>query len=108
MYVPREYREEDLEKLLAFMREHSFATLVSYDGSRPVATHLPFVVRSEDDAITLITHMALGNQQKKTLTDDEVLVIFQGPHAYVSPTNYEDKARVPTWNYVAVHAYGKP
>ncbi len=90
------------------MREHSFATLVSFDGEKPIATHLPFVIKQDADAITLITHMAIGNQQKKTLSGGEVLVIFQGPHAYVSPTNYEDKARVPTWNYIAVHAYGKP
>jgi transcriptional regulator len=108
MYVPREYREEDQEKLTQFMREHSFATLVSFDGAKPVATHLPFVVKTSGDVITLITHMALANQQKKTLHDAEVLVIFQGPHAYISPSNYEDKARVPTWNYIAVHAYGKP
>lgn len=108
MYVPREYREQDQEKLTQFMREHSFATLVSFDGEKPIATHLPFVIKQDADAITLITHMAIGNQQKKTLSGGEVLVIFQGPHAYVSPTNYEDKARVPTWNYIAVHAYGKP
>jgi transcriptional regulator len=108
MYVPREYREQDQEKLTQFMREHRFATLISFDGAKPVATHLPFVVKTNDGAITLITHMALANQQKKTLHDAEVLVIFQGPHAYISPTNYEDKARVPTWNYIAVHAYGKP
>ena len=105
MYVPREYRETDREKLLQFMREHSFATLVSVDGGVPVATHLPFVINSGGEDITLLTHMALGNQQKKSL-DGKVLVIFQGPHSYVSPSNYEDKARVPTWNYVAVHAYG--
>jgi transcriptional regulator len=106
MYVPREYRETDREKILQFMREHSFATLVSVDNGVPVATHLPFVIQSHGEEITLLTHMALGNQQKKSL-DGEVLVIFQGPHSYVSPSNYEDKARVPTWNYVAVHAYGK-
>jgi transcriptional regulator len=106
MYVRSEYREEDQEKLLAFMREHSFATLVSYDGVKPVATHLPFVIKQDGDRMMLITHMALANQQKKSLGNGEVLVIFQGPHAYISPTNYEDKARVPTWNYIAVHAYG--
>jgi transcriptional regulator len=108
MYIPREYREQDQEKLIAFMREHSFATLVSFDGEKPIATHLPFVVKQYGAEVTLVTHIALANQQRKTLTDGEVLVIFQGPHAYVSPTNYEDKARVPTWNYIAVHAYGKP
>lgn len=106
MYVQREYREEDRDKLIQFIREHSFATLVSYDGEKPVATHLPFVVKQDGEKLSLITHMALANQQKKTLSNGEVLVIFQGPHAYVSPTNYEDKIRVPTWNYIAVHAYG--
>src|SRR5688500_16179769 len=102
MYVPREYREQDQEKLTQFMREHSFATLVSFDGAKPVATHLPFVVTTDGDAIKTITRMALANQQKKPLHDTEVLVISQGPHAYISTTNCEDKARLPTWNYIAV------
>lgn len=88
------------------MREHGFATLVSFDGEKPIATHLPFVMKLENDQVSLITHMARGNAQWRSFGDQDVLVIFQGPNAYVSPTNYEDKARVPTWNYIAVHAYG--
>jgi transcriptional regulator len=107
MYIPSEYREEDPEKLLAFMQAHSFATLVSIDNTKPIATHLPFVVRRTDETITLVTHMSKGNSQWKSLGEQDILVIFQGPQAYISPTNYADKARVPTWNYIAVHAYGK-
>jgi transcriptional regulator len=108
LYIPKEYREEDTDKLVAFMQSHSFATLVSFDGEKPIATHLPFVIKQDGEDISLITHMARGNKQWRSFGDGDVLVIFAGPNAYVSPTNYEDRARVPTWNYIAVHAYGRP
>jgi transcriptional regulator len=108
LYIPKEYREEDTDKLLAFMQSHSFATLVSYDGEKPIATHLPFVIKHDGEDISLITHMARANTQWKSFGDSDALVIFSGPNAYISPTNYEDRARVPTWNYIAVHAYGRP
>jgi transcriptional regulator len=108
MYTPSHYRETDREKLLEFMREYSFATLVSFDGEKPIATHLPFAVSTDGDRIVLTTHMARANKQWKSLGEQDVLVIFSGPNAYISPTNYESKVTVPTWNYIAVHAYGKP
>ena len=111
MYIPKHYRIEDQVKLLAFMRANSFATLVSSQAEALLASHLPFVIVSSASrgAITLLGHMARANPQWKTFAEGrEVMVIFQGPHAYISPAFYSSKVNVPTWNYAAVHAYGMP
>lgn len=112
MYVPKHFREDNLAVLQALMREHSFATLVSVqsDDGLPVATHLPVYLESEPAPYgTLKAHLALGNPQWRTLREErEVLVMFQGPHAYISPSWYEVPLSVPTWNYAVVHAYGRP
>lgn len=106
MYIPNAFREDDQETLVAFMRAHSFATLVSTVDGVPFATHLPLVVRHEGAQVTLVGHLAKANLHWKALQSGESLVIFQGPHAYISPTLYEKEESVPTWNYIAVHAYG--
>jgi transcriptional regulator len=72
------------------------------------ASHLPVTVHEENDQIVIDMHMAKNNPQWKEFFDDEVLVVFSGPHGYVSPRWYEETERVPTWNYAAVHAYGVP
>ncbi len=111
MYIPAHFREDDLATLQAFMREYSFATLVSTtDEGVPIATSLPFLLESEPAPYgTLKAHMALGNPQWRTFRQDrEVLVLFQGPHAYITPSWYEETLSVPTWNYAMVHAYGIP
>ena len=110
MYIPQHNREEDRAKLCAFMKEYSFATLVTARDDLPRATHLPFLVEAFDDSVTLTAHMAKANGQWRDLAGtgaSEALVIFQEPHAYVSPRHYENPLSVPTWNYVAVHAYGR-
>lgn len=108
MYIPAPFREDDLPTLHALMRRHSFATLVTVHEGRPFATHLPFLLDAGRGPLgTLRAHLARANPQWQGLEDGgEVLVIFQGPHAYVSPSWYETQPNVPTWNYVAVHAYG--
>ena len=111
MYIPAHFREDDLATLQALMREYSFATLVSTtDEGVPIATSLPFLLESEPAPYgTLKAHMALGNPQWRTFRQDrEVLVLFQGPHAYITPSWYEETLSVPTWNYAMVHAYGIP
>ena len=110
MYTPRHFREDDPGILRAVMRENSFATLVSLDGGELTATHLPLLLDEDRGAHgTLIGHVARANPQWRGFAGSDVLAIFQGPHAYVSPSWYEDRAaNVPTWNYVAVHAYGVP
>jgi len=110
MYTPRSFRVEHLPTLHALIREYSFGILVSQDGDRPVATHLPFMVDEDRGPNgTLIAHMARANSHWKSWTDDtQVMAIFQGPHAYISPAWYDDQETVPTWNYATVHAYGRP
>lgn len=106
MYTPSYYKVEDQALLHEFMRKYSFATLISFSPKAQVA-HLPFVVRTEP-RLTLISHMARANPVWRSFADtNEVLIIFQGPHAYISPSLYESEVSVPTWNYSVVHAYGK-
>ena len=110
MYIPKHFHEDNIDVLHAFMQEHSFATLVTQQDGIPLASHLPFLLDTERGPYgTLMAHMAYGNPQWRTFDDArEVLVIFQGPHAYISPSWYVDdvESSVPTWNYTAVHAYG--
>jgi transcriptional regulator len=110
MYMPKLYREDDLATLHALMRDYSFATLVTQHEGAPFATHLPFILEAEEGPYgTLLGHMARANPQWRDFdASQEVLVIFQGPHTYVSPSWYEVELSVPTWNYAAVHAYGTP
>lgn len=108
MYSPSYNQLEDRAELLAFMQANSFAVLVTGTGGTLHASHLPVMVHEQGKDVVLDMHMAKANAQWKELFDDEVMVIFSGPHAYVSPRWYEDRERVPTWNYAAVHAYGIP
>lgn len=108
MYTPTHFAQTDTATLVAFMRRFSFATIVSQVAERPFATHLPFVVEhSEDGQVTLLAHFAKANPQWQNLEVQTALVIFSEPHAYISPSLYEKELNVPTWNYVAVHAYGQ-
>lgn len=107
MYSPPYNRVEDRRELLAFMRANNFALLVSATGGVPLASHLPVTVADGAGGLVVHSHMAKPNPQWKEFFDDELLVVFSGPHAYVSPRWYEAEERVPTWNYAAVHAYGK-
>ena len=108
MYIPEAFKEDDPRKLTAFMKAHNFATLISGKDGPLQASHLPFLIdETRGKQGTLIGHMAKANAHWKSLDSQEVLVIFQGPHAYISPTWYEAAGTVPTWNYAAVHAYGQ-
>ncbi|HYN12142.1 MAG TPA: FMN-binding negative transcriptional regulator [Burkholderiales bacterium] len=108
MYSPSYNHLEDPAELSQFMRANSFALLVTGTGGTLHASHLPVMVRQSGDSLILDMHMARANAQWREFFDDEVLVAFSGPHAYVSPRWYEDQERVPTWNYAAVHGYGVP
>lgn len=105
MYIPHHFRQEDRAGAIAFMQRYPFATIVSSVDGRPLATHLPFHIIDDGEGLTLTAHFAKANPQWKHL--EEILVIFQGPHAYISPQHYTKVENVPTWNYIAVHAYGK-
>jgi transcriptional regulator len=108
MYSPAYNRVEDRAELVAFMRANSFAVLVTGTGGALHASHLPVRILEDDGKLILDMHMAKNNPQWQEFFDDEVMVVFAGPHAYVSPRWYEDQERVPTWNYAAIHAYGVP
>jgi len=110
MYIPKAFREDDLNTLHKFMREYSFATLITQHEGVPFATHLPFILDAQRGQNgSLLAHMARANPQWHDFaSEQEVLVIFQGPHAYISPSWYEVELSVPTWNYAVVHAYGLP
>lgn len=109
MYTPKAYENHDRAELHACMRQWSFATLVTHGASGSQATHLPFLL-DEDGALgTLTTHLARANPQLADLQAGRpALVIFQGPHAFVSPSWYDNQLTFPTWNYAAIHARGTP
>lgn len=93
---------------LPFMQAYRFATLVTVGNEGyPIATHLPFLAEEQAGKIILTSHMARANPQWEGLESQQALVIFQEPHAYISPTLYDHELNVPTWNYLAVHAYGQ-
>lgn len=104
MFRPKEFTETNQEALLAFMRSHAFAVMVT--GHELMGTHLPFIIEVTGEQVKLTSHMALANPQAKIIDGQQVMVVFSGPHAYISPSLYANKVQVPTWNYVAVHAYG--
>ena len=106
MYIPKFFLEEDEEKIINFMREFNFATIVTSENDFPTATHLPFIVEKRGETLALSAHLAKANAHWKQF-DREILVIFQEPHAYISPLLYRETPNVPTWNYIAVHAYGR-
>ena len=111
MYIPRFNHVTDRNTLIEVMRANSFAILfgplAGGDASHPsVATHLPLVVKDEGEHGVLEGHFARANQHWSALANRETLVVFPGPHSYVSPTLYAESLSVPTWNYIAVHAYG--
>lgn len=106
MYIPKQFDMQAQSDKVAFMRQHSFASLVTSVGGRPVATHIPFVIRVQGDELVLVSHLSAVNEQAQHFAGETCLVIFSGPHAYISPKHYDKIESVPTWNYVAVHAYG--
>ena len=107
MYIPEHFRVEDPAKALAFMRANPFAILVSSTDEGPFASHVPVVIRESGDQLTIRGHVAKANPHWRYLeASPACLLIFHGPHAYISPANYETRENVPTWNYGAVHAYG--
>jgi len=110
MYLPKSFQIEDLPELHTFIQSFNFATLVTQHDGAPFATHLPFLLDAERGPQgTLLAHLARANPQWRDFAAGaEALVIFQGPHAYISPSWYETHPSVPTWNYAVVHAYGVP
>lgn len=105
MYIPNYFKIQDESVVFDIMERFSFATVVSQHNSEPFATHLPLLLNREEKV--LYGHFALANGQWKDAEGQQVLVMFQGPHSYISPSWYETTKAVPTWNYVAIHVYGE-
>jgi transcriptional regulator len=108
MYIPHMFRNGDRDELVAFMRSNSFGTLISVVDGAPLVSHIPMVIHDDGDAVSIRGHLARANAQHEAFDGREALAIFQGPHAYISPSLYEKVESVPTWNYIAVHAAGVP
>ena len=108
-YVPRHFRVDDREALERFVEANAFGTLVSAGAAGLSASHIPFLSRrGADGRLRLLGHVARANAHWQELeAAGEVLAIFEGPHAYVSPTWYANHPAVPTWNYAVVHARGR-
>jgi len=108
LYIPEFNRVEDNTVTLPFLQANPFAILISTGEGGPYASHIPVLPRFADGQLHVRGHLAKANPHCKLLQrDQESLVIFNGPHAYISPRLYENRESVPTWNYAAVHVYGR-
>jgi transcriptional regulator len=105
IYIPSYFELKNGQEIHEVIMAHGFATLTSLHKGSLTATHLPLLL--SEDKTELIGHFAKGNRQWVDIEGQEVLVVFQGPHCYISPSWYESKNTVPTWNYVTVHVNGK-
>lgn len=108
MYVPPSFQWNDKEEIIAFIKQFNFGILISVCNGLPFATHIPFIYEEDENGTArLLGHISVHNPQVQSLNGTEILAIFHGPHAYVSPSLYSNKNNVPTWNYMAVHVYGR-
>lgn len=105
MYIPQQFQFHGDK--ISFMKKYSFATIVTNKGDLPIATQLPFTVEEREDGVYLSAHFSMVNEQAQYIERSTSLVIFSEPHAYISPSHYDKKESVPTWDYISVHAYGK-
>src|SRR5438128_9565359 len=111
MYVPELFVESDLEKLHSLINEYNFATLFCQPGGAPPEiVHMPFILdRTRGTNGSLLGHVARANPVWRLFDGaTAAVIVFQGPHGYISPTWYTSRQQVPTWNYAVVHAHGKP
>lgn len=107
MYTPHLFKFENDKDKIAFIKQYSFATIITVKEGLPIATQLPFYINENSEKLTLCSHFALANEQANYIENNTSLIIFSEPHAYISPTHYDKRESVPTWDYIAVHAYGK-
>lgn len=108
MFIPKLYRNDNIEEVRQFIEQNSFAILISQSNQQLWATHIPIeLVQNEEGIDVLQGHISKANPQWQNFKDEaHVLTIFNGPHAYISSSWYNHE-NVPTWNYIAVHIYGK-
>ena len=108
MYTPNYYKNENLEEVKEFIAKNSFGILINQNSGKLTGTHIPLELDVNENGEDILTgHISKANPQWKSFEDNEdVLAIFTGPNSYVSSSWYEHE-NVPTWNYIAVHIYGK-
>ncbi|WP_316633885.1 FMN-binding negative transcriptional regulator [uncultured Flavobacterium sp.] len=107
MFIPNMFEFESEAAKIAFMKQYSFATIITNKDNVPIATQLPFIINERSGKLILSAHFAAVNEQTKYIEANTSLVIFSEPHAYISPSHYDQQQSVPTWDYITVHAYGK-
>ena len=107
MYIPKINLLTDRNEIVAFMKQFSFATIITAKDGLPIATHLPFIISIKNEQVILTSHFAKANDHWQHIEINPVLLIFTEPHAYISPKHYDKELNVPTWNYISIHAYGK-
>ncbi len=105
MYIPKHNLVRDKKEILDFIKRFNFGTIITVKDNFPTGTHLPFLIEDRGGSIFLVSHFAKANKQWQELNEN-TLVIFSEPHAYISPKLYEKTQNVPTWNYISVHCYG--
>jgi transcriptional regulator len=108
MYIPDLYKNENQEAITAFLKENSFGILINQTNGKLWATHIPLELSINSEGKTILEgHISKENPQWQGFAEnDQILAVFSGPHSYISPSWY-DHENVPTWNYIAVHVYGK-
>ena len=107
MYIPELYKNENQEDIQNFIHQNGFGILINQNNGKLWATHIPLILEEKDGKQFLVGHVSKENPQAKSFkTNDEILAIFSGAHTYISSSWY-DHENVPTWNYLAVHVYGK-
>lgn len=108
MYTPDIYKNEDPESIKTFLRENSFGILINQTNGKLCATHIPIELEINEEGKEILQgHISKLNPQAEGFTEnDQVLAVFSGPHSYISSSWY-DHENVPTWNYIAVHVYGR-
>ncbi|MDQ0159554.1 FMN-binding negative transcriptional regulator [Alkalibacillus salilacus] len=107
MFIPKHFKVTDFEDIREFIQRNSFGTIITTEEGKPIATHVPLELYKQGDDYFITGHMAYANPQWRTLEDENenVLIMYQGSHAYISSSWYESED-VPTWNYQSVHIYG--
>ena len=108
MFIPNYYKNENIEEVKSFLKKNSFGILISQDSGKISGTHIPMELDTDENGEdVLVGHISKANPQSKYLkNEEEILAIFNGPNSYISSSWYQ-KENVPTWNYIAVHVYGK-
>ncbi|MCU1584004.1 MAG: transcriptional regulator [Microbacteriaceae bacterium] len=99
---------EDPDEVKRLIRQNPWATIVANTGAGLVASHYPVLLEEDAAGISIVTHVGRPDDELLEIGENEILVIIQGPHGYISPSWYENDAFVPTWNHVTAHLYGIP